>query len=99
MTPIQVRWPTTLWPQWPPRWSPCAQTPRLDPTHPERPQSSTAGAYDHTMDSEPHTSNPDDGLALPAKIALGGLALWEAPTIVQWVVFSAPRFIRFACSW
>ena len=49
------------------------------------------------MDIERRTSDPArrGGLPLPAKIALGGLAIWGALTLVQWVIFSALRFIRF----
>ena len=49
------------------------------------------------MDLERRTSDParSSGLPLPAKIALGGLAIWGALTLVQWVIFSALRFIRF----
>jgi len=32
---------------------------------------------------------------MPAKIALGGLALFGAVTLVQWVLVSTLRFIRF----
>lgn len=49
------------------------------------------------MDLERRTSEPapTGGLPLPAKIALGGLAIWGTLTVVQWVIFSALRFIRF----
>lgn len=49
------------------------------------------------MDLERRTSDPapSGGLPFPAKIALGGLALFGAITLLQWVIFSALRFIRF----
>ena len=58
---------------------------------------SEARAYDPDMDLERRTSEParSSGVPLPAKIALGALALWGTLTIVQWVIFSALRFIRF----
>ncbi|MEM9467891.1 MAG: hypothetical protein AAGA90_21140 [Actinomycetota bacterium] len=48
------------------------------------------------MDLERRTSEParSSGLPFPAKIALGGLAVWGAINLLQWVVFSALRFIQ-----
>ena len=48
------------------------------------------------MDIERRTSDQDPGgLPFPAKVALGGLAVFGAITLVQWVFFSALQFIRF----
>ncbi len=49
------------------------------------------------MDLERRSSGPAPagGLPLPAKIALGGLALFGAVTLLQWVILGALRFIRF----
>ena len=38
---------------------------------------------------------PSGGLSFPAKVALGGLALFGVITVVQWVILSALRFIQF----
>ena len=48
------------------------------------------------MDLERRTDDSaSGGLSFPAKVALGGIALLGAVIVVQWVLLSALRFIRF----
>ncbi|MEM9203463.1 MAG: hypothetical protein AAGC53_17590 [Actinomycetota bacterium] len=46
------------------------------------------------LDRRTSDSSGGGGLALPAKIAIGGLALFGAISVLQWIIAGALRFIQ-----
>ena len=96
--PIPRHVSTIRWSPLHPPWSPFAAATATSPVGVvDRRHFAATLAYAHRMDLERRNSDPAPSgrLPLPAKIALGGLALFGAVTLVQWVLVSTLRFIRF----